>query len=141
MGEPKPKEKRYQHDILEEENFRPAHLSLEDQLLLKAISNAEFLDLLRREHPKMYDRMRGKLESAKRELIRLYKKQQRKELCREVQHLELDPNEPLPTDLVARHDHDYKKRVADLEKQLDQTICPVFSEIKQDGTLHVKEGN
>lgn len=141
MGEPKPKEKRYQHGLLEDENFRPVHLSLEDQLLLKAISNAEFLDLLRREHPKMYDRMRGKLESAKRELIRLYRKQQRKELCREVQRLELDPNEPLPADLVARHELDYQKRVAALEKQLDQTICPIFDEIKQDRTLHVKEAN
>lgn len=141
MGEPKSKPMRYQHDLLEEENFRPVHLSLEDQLLFKAISNAEFLDLLRREHPKMYDRMRGKLESAKRELIRLYKKQQRRELCREVQRLELDPNEPLPADLVACHDLEVQKRVADLERQLDQTICPIFGEIKQDRTLHVKEGN
>ena len=137
MGE----EKRYQHGLLEDERFRPVHLSLKDQLLLKAISNAEFLDLLRREHPKIHDRMRGKLESAKRELIRLYRKQQRRELCREVQRLELDPNEPLPADLVARHELDYQKRVGNLEKQLDQTICPIFSEIKRDGTLHVKEAN
>ncbi len=127
-----PNLKRYQHGILEDENFRPVHLSLEDQLLLKAISNAEFLDLLRREHPKIYDRMRGKLESAKRELIRLYRKQHRKELCREVQRLELDPNEPLPADLVACHDLTYQKRVAELEKQLDQTICPVFGEINKE---------
>ncbi|MFY9268986.1 MAG: hypothetical protein WAO55_04470 [Candidatus Manganitrophaceae bacterium] len=141
MEEPKPKEKRYQHDLLEDKHFRPAHLSLEDQLLLKAISNAEFLDLLRREHPKIHDRMRGKLESAKRELIRLYKKQQRRELCREVQRLELDPNEPLPADLVAHHELDYQKWVGELERQLDQTICPIFSEIKQDGTLYMKEAN
>ena len=130
MEEPKPK--RYQHDLLDDERYRPVHLCLEDQLLLKAISNAEFLDLLRREHPKMYDRMRGKLESAKRELVRLYKKQQRRELCREVARLELDPNEPLPADLVLRHDLDYQKRVAKLEKRLDQTICPIFSEIQKE---------
>lgn len=101
MEEPKPT-KRYQHDLLEDKHFRPAHLSLEDQLLLRAISNAEFLDLLRREHPKIHDRMQGKLESTKRELIRLYRKQQRREICREVRRLELNPNEPLPADLVAK---------------------------------------
>jgi hypothetical protein len=76
--------------------------------------------------------MRGKLESAKRELVRLYKKQQRRELCREVQRLDLDPNEPLSADLVARHDLDYQKRVGDLEKQLGEVICPVFKNIEEE---------
>lgn len=136
-----PRAKRYLHDILHDANFRPVHMSLEERLLSHAISDAEFKDFLRRLHPKLYERMRGKLDSAARDLKRLYRRQQNRALCIEVEKLGLDPNQPLPRELVERHEEKFDLRVKALEKQLGEIICPIFKEIKQDGTLHVKEAN
>ncbi len=124
-----PRSKRYLHDILHEENFRPVHMSLEERLLSDAISDVEFNDFLRRVHPKLYERMRGKLDSAARDLKRLYRRQQNRALCIEVDRLGLDPNQPLPRELVERHEDRFNMRVQVLEKQLGDIICPIFKEI------------
>lgn len=124
--------KRYLHDILHDENFRPVHVSLEERLLSDAISDAEFKDFLRSLHPKLYERMRGKLDSAARDLKRLYRRQQNRALCREVDNLRLDPNRPLPRKLVERHEDKLKMRVYDLEKHLGEIICPIFKETKKE---------
>lgn len=125
-----PRSKRYQDEILHDVNFRPGHLTFEEKLLSCAISDAEFNDFLRRVHPKLYERMRGKLDSAARDLKRLYRRQQNRALCIEVEKLGLDPNQPLPRELAERHEETFSLRVKELEKRLRETVCPIFQKIR-----------
>lgn len=127
-----PRSKRYPDEILHDANFRPAHLPLEERLLSCAISDAEFNDFLRRVHPKLYERMRGKLDSAARDLKRLYRRQQNRALCIEVEKLGLDPNQPLPRELAERHEETFSLRVKELEKRLQETVCPIFQKIRKE---------
>ncbi|MFQ5580822.1 MAG: hypothetical protein ACE5FZ_09430 [Nitrospiria bacterium] len=52
--------------------------SFEDRLFLEAICHPAFPDPLRKRRPKACDRIQGKLESIKKELVKLYRKEQKK---------------------------------------------------------------
>jgi len=51
-------------------------LPFEDRLFLDAITRAAFPERLKRRRPKFFDRLQGRLESMKREVIRFYRKEQ-----------------------------------------------------------------
>ena len=52
-------------------------LTFENRLFLEAITRAAFPDHLKHRRPKFFDRLQGRLESMKREVIRFYRKEQR----------------------------------------------------------------
>lgn len=52
-------------------------LPFEDRLFLDTIAGAVPPERLKRRRPKFFDRLQGRLESMKREVIRLYRKEQK----------------------------------------------------------------
>ncbi|MFQ5580827.1 MAG: hypothetical protein ACE5FZ_09455 [Nitrospiria bacterium] len=54
-----------------------SRLTFEDRLFLDTITRTTFPDRLKQRRPKFFDRLQGKLESVKREVIQYYRKDQK----------------------------------------------------------------
>ncbi len=66
------------HRLLTNESLNGNHLSFEDRLFLEAIRKTGFPERLRQRRPKLFDRLQGRLVSLKKEVIKLYEKDQKK---------------------------------------------------------------
>jgi len=67
----------YEQDRSAKEAFNWNQLTFEDRLFLDAIIRKTFPDRLKQRRPKFFGRLEGRLESIKREVIQLYRKEQK----------------------------------------------------------------
>lgn len=93
-----------------------------ERLFAEAIRGIVFCESLKRADPKSYDRMRGHLQAAKKELFRLIRKERRARFSKVIHRLRLDPDGPLPNGLVEKYREKYNSLIKTERRSCERDV-------------------